>query len=265
MRGGYGIFYFPDYGGISNQLGQQAPFGGSLAYNAQNGYCVTFTGQTPAPGAAFGCNNNAQQTAALPAPGYPNFNPAIPPAGLSTLAVNRNEKNQQIQEYNLQLNKQIGKYDVLDVSYVGSKSDHLSTYYNYNIYQFGTGLQNFPTFGGITYNNYNGNANYNGLQVHFEHRQGTDLLVTGSYAYSHTLDDSPGSNLGSTSALYYNPAADYGSSLQDQRHVFSSSIVYQLPFGKGKRFAGGRKLLHQPGNWRMAAECDWAPGLRQSI
>ena len=25
LRGGYGIFYFPDYGGISNQLGQQAP------------------------------------------------------------------------------------------------------------------------------------------------------------------------------------------------------------------------------------------------
>lgn len=253
LRGGYGIFYFPDYGGISNQLGQQAPFGGSLAYNAQNGYCVTFTGQTPAPGAAFGCNNNAQQTAPLPAPGYPNFNPAIPPAGLSTLAVNRNEKNQQIQEYNLQLNKQIGKYDVLDVSYVGSKSDHLSTYYNYNIYQFGTGLQNFPTFGGITYNNYNGNANYNGLQVHFEHRQGTDLLVTGSYAYSHTLDDSPGSNLGSTSALYYNPAADYGSSLQDQRHVFSSSIVYQLPFGKGKRFAGDANYFTNLaiGGWQL--------------
>ena len=239
LRGGYGIFYFPDYGGISNQLGQQTPFGGSLAYNAQNGYCVTFTGQTPAPGTSFGCTSTAQQTTALPAPGYLNFNPAAPPAGLSTLAVNRNEKNQQIQEYNLQLNKQLGRFDVLDIAYVGSKSDHLSTYYNYNLYHFGTGLQNFPADGGITYNNYNGNANYNGLQVHYEHRQGNNLLVTGSYAFSHALDDSPGSNLSSTAPLYYNPGADYGSSLQDQRHVFSSSILYQLPFGKGQRFAGG--------------------------
>lgn len=238
LRGGYGIFYFPDYGGISNQLGQQVPFGGSLAYSAQNGYCVTFTGQTPAPGPAFGCDQSAKQATALPAPGFPNFNPATPPAGLSSLAVNRNDKNQQIQQWNLQLEQQVGKYDVLDIAYVGTKSNHLSTYYNYNLYQFGTGVQNFPKFGGITYNNYNGTANYNGLQLHYEHRQGNNLLVTGSYAWSHALDDSPGAALSSTAALYYNPQADYGNSLQDQRNVFSSSILYKLPFGHGQRYLG---------------------------
>ncbi len=243
VRGGYGIFYFPDYGGISNQLGQQTPFGGSLSYNAQNGYCVTFTGQTPGLLPNYGCNVSPQQNTALPAPGYPNFNPAAPPAGLSSLAVNRNDKNQEIQEFNLQVSQQLSRNDVLNAAYVGTLARHLSTYYNYNLYQFGTGLQNFPTFGGITYNNYNGVANYNGLQIHYEHRQGEDLLVTGSYAFSHSLDNSPGSEEGSTSALYYNPAADYGNSLQDQRHVFSSSIVYQLPFGKGKRFGGGANYV----------------------
>jgi len=236
LRGGYGIFYFPDYGGISNQLGQQTPFGGSLSYLAQNGYCVTFTGQTPAPGSTYGCNETPQQTTPLPLPGYPGFNPAAPPAGLSTLAVNRNDKNQQIQEWNLQLEQQLTTHDVLDIAYVGTKSDHLSTYYNYNLFQFGTGLQNFPTFGTITYNNYNGTANYNGLQLHFEHHQGSNLLVTASYAWSHALDDSPGSNLSSTTPLYYDPQADYGNSLQDERNVFSSSILYKLPFGRGQEF-----------------------------
>jgi hypothetical protein len=239
IRGGYGIFYFPDYGGIGNQLGQQTPFGGSVSYSAQNGYCVTFTGQTPAPGSTYGCTATPQQATPLPLPGYPNFNPAAPPAGLSTLAVNRNDKNQQIQEYNLQYEQQLTQHDVLDVAYVGTKSDHLSTFYNYNLFQFGTGVQNFPTFGTITYNNYNGNANYNGLQLHFEHHQGNNLLITGSYAWSHALDDSPGSEQGSTTPLYYNPAADYGNSLQDERHVFSSSILYKLPFGQGQRFGGG--------------------------
>jgi len=238
VRGGYGIFYFPDYGGINNQLGQQAPFGGSLSYNAQNGYCVTFTGQTPAVTNSYGCAVAPQQSTPLPAPGYPNFNRAAPPAGLTTLAVNRNDQNQQIQEFNLQLSHQLGLHDVFTAAYVGSVSRHLSTYYNYNLYQFGTGLQNFPTDGAITYNNYNGASNYNGLQLHFEHRQGNDLLVTASYSLSHALDDSPGSNLSSTIPLYYNPSADYGNSLQDQRQVFSSSIVYELPFGQGKRFGG---------------------------
>ncbi|MBW4039067.1 MAG: TonB-dependent receptor [Acidobacteria bacterium] len=239
LRGGYGIFYFPDYGGISNQLGQQTPFGGSVAYQAQNGYCMTFTGQTPAVGAPYGCNVSPQQAAPLPLPGYPNFNPAAPPVGLSTLAVNRNDKNQQIQEWNLQLEQQITPRDVFDIAYVGTKTDHLSTYYNYNLFQFGTGLQNFPNFGTITYNNYNGTANYNGLQLHYEHHQGNNLLITASYAWSHALDDSPGAELGSTAPLYYDPQADYGNSLQDQRHVFSSSILYHLPFGRGQRFDAG--------------------------
>jgi hypothetical protein len=236
LRGGYGIFYFPDYGGIDNQLGQQPPFGGSVSYLAQHGYCVTFTGQTPAPGSAYSCNQPAQQATPLPLPGYPNFNPATPPTGLTTLAVNRNDKNQQIQEWNLQLEQQLTQRDVLDIAYVGTKSDHLSTYYNYNLFQFGTALQNLPNLGTITFNNYNGTANYNGLQLHYEHHQGTDLLITGSYAWSHALDDSPGSNLSSTTPLYYDPTADYGNSLQDERHVFSSSILYKLPFGRGKMF-----------------------------
>jgi hypothetical protein len=240
LRGGYGIFYFPDYGGISNQLGQQVPFGGDLSYSAENGYCVTFTGQTPAPGSTYGCNATPQQTMPLPLPGFPGFDPTHPPAGLNTLAVNRNDKNQQIQEWNLQLEQQLTSRDVLDIAYVGTKSDHLSTYYSYNLFQFGTGLQNFPTLGTITYNNYNGSSNYNGLQLHFEHHQGNNLLVTASYAWSHALDDSPGSQLGtsSTAPLYYDPQADYGNSLQDERHVFSSSILYKLPFGRGQEIGG---------------------------
>jgi hypothetical protein len=237
LRGGYGIFYFPDYGGINNQLGQQAPFGGSVAYLAQHGYCVTFTGQTPAPGTPYGCTQPAQQATPLPLPGYPNFNPAVPPSGLSTLAVNRNDGNQQIQEWNLQLEQQLTQHDVLDIAYVGTRSNHLSTYYNYNLFQFGTAFQNLPNLGTIMFNNYNGTANYNGLQLHFEHHQGTNLLITASYAWSHALDDSPGSNLSSTTPLYYDPKADYGNSLQDERHVFSSSILYHLPFGRGQMFA----------------------------
>ncbi|MFZ0274049.1 MAG: TonB-dependent receptor [Acidobacteriaceae bacterium] len=238
VRGGYGIFYFPDYGGISNQLGQQIPFGGSVSYGANIGYCVTFTGQTAAPGTAFGCDASAQQATPLPAPGFPGFNAAKPPAGLSTIAVNRNNANQQIQEWNLQAEQQLGKYDVVDLAYVGTKSDHLSTYYPYNIYQFGTGLQNFPTYGSITYEDYDGAANYNGLQLHYQHRQGNNLLVTGSYSWSHALDDSPGAAQSSTAPLYYNPKADYGNSLNDQRNVFSSSILYKLPFGRGQMILG---------------------------
>jgi hypothetical protein len=254
VRGGYGVFYYVDYGGIDNQLGEQAPFGGSNDYLATNGYCVTFTGQLPAasPLATDGGYNCTGYTApstvvtALPARGYVNFNPAAPPAGTSMIAVNTHNPNSMVQEWNLQLEQQFGTNNVVNIAYVGTRGSNLSTYYPYNLNQFVTGKQNFPGLGGINYNNYNGISNYDGLQLHAEHRAANGLVGTASYAWSHTLDDSPGAFQGQTAALYYNPLASYGNSNQDQRQAFSSSILYELPFGRGQRFAGN---ISRPMDW----------------
>jgi hypothetical protein len=129
------MYYFPTYGGVANQLGQQPPYGGSVSYSARLGYCVTFTGQTPTPGSNSyaSCRVPSEnQTTALPQPGFPNFNPAAPPAGLSTLAVNRNNQYSDIQEWNLQLQQQIARNDVVDIAYAANTVHHLPSYYAYN-------------------------------------------------------------------------------------------------------------------------------------
>ncbi len=241
LHGGYGIFYFPDYGGIDNQLGQQAPFGGHTTIFDRDGYCVTFTGQT-AKGAPYTCPGYTVGTAAtmpLPQPGFTNFDPNNPPAGSSGIAVDPNSRNSRLQEYNMQLQQQLGSKDVVSISYVGTHADHLSTYYPYNTYNFSQPTLPFPSLGGISLNLYSGISWYNGLQTHYEHRQG-NALVTASYTWSHALDNSPDA-FGSGSAIsdYALPFANYGNSSQDQRHIFAGSAVYNLPFGKGQTFAGG--------------------------
>ncbi|MGA7342776.1 MAG: carboxypeptidase-like regulatory domain-containing protein, partial [Terracidiphilus sp.] len=268
VRGGYGIFYYLDYGGINNQLGEQAPFGGSNDYLASNGYCVTFTGQlnqaTVATGTDYNCNgytSPATVVTPLPARGYVNFNPAAPPAGTSMIAVNTHNPNSMVQEWNLQLEQQIGANNVVNIAYVGTRGSNLSTYYPYNINQFTTGKQNFPGLGSINYNNYNGISNYDGLQLHAEHRAASGLTGTVSYAWSHTLDDSPGAFQDQTAALYYDPQAGYGNSSQDQRQVFSSSILYLLPFGRGQRFAGN---ISRPMDWLVGGWQTSLIGLVQS-
>ena len=257
LHGGYGIFYFPDYGGISNQLGQQQPFGGSAAYYAFNGFCGTFTGQTATPGTAYHCPAYTSGTAAttpLPGAGIPNFNPNSPPSSFNGLAVNQNNKHSRIQEYNLQLQQQFGPRDVFSAAYVGTYSDRLSTYYNYNTYAIGATTKPFPNLGGITYENYNGSGNYNGLQLHFEHRA-TNFTATGAYTWSHALDNSVSAFGGTTPVilLYYNQQANYGNATQDERHVFSSSFVYNLPFGHGQQFLGGANHLVDlaVGGWQV--------------
>jgi len=89
------MFYFPDYGGIGNQLGEQVPFAGSSSYPATNGYCTTFTGQlgtspTPNPvDGGYNCNGYTSPTTvaygatgdtgiALPGRAIVGFNPAHP-------------------------------------------------------------------------------------------------------------------------------------------------------------------------------------------
>jgi Carboxypeptidase regulatory-like domain len=260
LRGGYGIFYYPDFGGIDNQLGEQIPFGGSNSYSAANGYCTTFTGQltqTPANnGNDYNCLGYTSPAAVayssggtgspLPARGFPNFNPNSPPAGTSMIAVNTKNENSTVQEWNLQIERQIGSSDVANIAYVGTHGSKLSSYYPYNINQFGTGIQNFPGLGSINYNDYNGISNYNGLQLHEEHRVSNGLIATFSFAWAHALDDSTGAFQGQTAALYYAPLLGYGNSSEDQRRVFSSSMLYQMPFGRGQRWGGS---VARPVDW----------------
>jgi len=254
LRGGFGLFYFLDYGGIGNQLGEQLPFAGHSDYYAKNGYCVTFTGQLSSvtPNAADGGYNcsgytsPAAATTALPSRMVVPLNPLSPPSGLSMIAVNTHNENSQVMEWNLQLERQLGSRDVFTVSYVGTEGGHLSSYYPYNNNQFGTGLQNFPTLGSINYNNYDGKSNYAGLQAHEEHRSGNNLVATFSYAWGHALDDSTGAFQGQTAAVYSNPMLDWGNSNEDQRQIFSASILYKLPFGRGQQFAGA---VSRPVDW----------------
>ncbi|MFY9853046.1 MAG: TonB-dependent receptor, partial [Terracidiphilus sp.] len=100
--------------------------------------------------------------------------------------------------------------------------------------------------GSINYNNYNGVSHYDGLQLHAEHHATNGLVATFSYAWSHTLDDSGGAFQGGTSELYYDSMASYGNSAEDTRQIFSSSLLYKLPFGRGQRFDGN---VSRPVDW----------------
>ena len=260
VHGGYGIFYFPDYGGISNQLGQQQPFGGSVGFNAYSGYCISLTGiANPggAPSGSYNCPYNANAPAPYngqPQPGFANFDPNNPTSTYNGLAVDPSNNHSMMQEWNIQIQRQLGSNSVASLAYVGTHGSRLSTYYNYNTYLPGVRTKPFPNVGGITLNDYDGSSNYNGLQAHLEHR-GTSYTATASYAWSHALDDSVSAYGGTAESflVYGNHQVNYGNATQDQRHVFSASVVAYLPFGHGKRFAANvpRALDALIGGWQF--------------
>ena len=74
-----------------------------------------------------------------------------------------------------------------------------------------------------------GISNYDALQVNVNKRFSHGLQVTGSYTFSHTLDEQSGLGLFYNGNDPNNPISSYGNSDFDRTHVFSFSYHYELP------------------------------------
>jgi hypothetical protein len=74
-----------------------------------------------------------------------------------------------------------------------------------------------------------GVSTYNALQVSVNKRLSRGLQVTGSYTYSHTLDEQSGLGLFYNGNDPNNPHSSYGNSDFDRTHIFTVSYHYDLP------------------------------------
>lgn len=268
LRGGYGIFYFLDRGGIGNQLSNNPGYNGVSSYTAANGFRITFTGQGPANN-----NDNTAATAALPLPPFgPSSVDLLNPTNVNLIAVPINNQTSDVQQWNLQLQQQLDHATSVNIAYVGNKSDHLMTWFNLNSPVLGgTGTGLYPNRGTIDEGLAGGTSKYAGLQVFINRQMAAGLQATVAYTWSHALDDSNGafktgtSNPGSRIFIENgapNLRGNYASSDQDQRHVFVASTIYQLPVGRGKMFGKGmnRGLDEIVGGWQLNSIVTLASG-----
>ncbi|ABF40551.1 TonB-dependent receptor [Candidatus Koribacter versatilis Ellin345] len=100
-----------------------------------------------------------------------------------------------------------------------------------------------------------GTSSYNALQLDVNHRYSNGLSLRGVYTWSKTLDD--GDSLNQTTAnnapgLVSNPydiKADWGPATYDVRNLGVISAVYELPFGRGKRFLASSNSF---ANWTVS-------------
>jgi hypothetical protein len=170
-------------------------------------------------------------------------------------AENLNFKQGRIQQFNLNIERQLPGDVLLTLGYAGARSSHLLTDdFNVNLtsptacgnvagYTLGCGAPPtpWPNFGFIYDVFDNGHSRYDSLQVRAETKSSHGLYALVSYTYSKNFDsgmpDGLGSNIG---ALYYPlPGAatmDKGFSQINLTHNFTASVVYGLPFGKGKHW-----------------------------
>lgn len=247
IRGGYGLSYvhFNRLGG-ENLLALNGPHvvGATVAQGAvspTNPLCVgdNFLGcfrPTPA-GYPTGLVDTSRFT---PLTARINYTP-------------RDTKSTYVQSYHISLQRELVRNLLLDVAYVGNVTRNLIILADFNQARpnnatdpvNGTSLQArrpIPGFSFIQASYAGGEANYNALQIKLERRFSDGLYLLNSFTFSKAIDNAPGHlevSSGDNSRINIRDLqSERGLSNYDQPFNNTTSVVFDLPFGKGRRFGG---------------------------
>jgi hypothetical protein len=257
VRGGYGIVHDSAWNQGGQGLWQNPPY---YAEVDPPGYLFSFN--NPVGSLSGGFLLAAGTPSTTPVAGGAVYNAPVNPQLYSGTiqSQNRNFKQGVIQQFNLNVERQLPGNVVLTVGYGGSRSAHiLVSQLNENIsspsacgvvagYTVGCGFPSFPyaaAFQSVDTNNSIGAARYDSLQVKAETksvRHGLYALL--GYTYSRNFDSGLTDGLGTNPGAMYYPLPgfnklDWGLSQLNLNDSFTASVIYDLPFGKGKRYGSG--------------------------
>jgi hypothetical protein len=144
-----------------------------------------------------------------------------------------------------------------------------------DLYGFSSLLQPYSQFtGGLNVFDSNDYSNYHGLQMIFKRRITNGLGFQLAYTLSQSKDNrswdpslstvSTGSVQSASSTPFdlRDRRLNYTWSDFDRRHVLQGTYVYELPFGKGKRFAPDipKALDYVIGGWQLSGTLFWSSG-----
>ncbi len=91
-------------------------------------------------------------------------------------------------------------------------------------------------FAEVDYKTSGGSDSYNALQTSLTRRLSSGLTLNAQYTLSKSFGNTSGSNEARTSANPFDFNADRSVNNFDVRNTFNLSALYELPFGKGKRY-----------------------------
>ncbi len=255
VRAGYAMFHDSSWNQGGQGLWENAPFFAETdAFAFTVGGCASQTAACAGSVLPFQFGQNVSQ-------GFtPIFTqPPDPATFTGTIqSQNLNFKQGRVQQFNLNVERELPGGVVLTAGYAGSRSHHiLVDGSNLNVsspgacgvvpgYTLGCGIPAAPfgPFTTITATADAGNARYDSLQIKAETksiRHGLYFLL--GYTYARNFDSGFNDGLGSSAGVTYWPLpgtnrADWSLSQVQLNHNFTTSLLYDLPFGKGKKFGG---------------------------
>jgi len=258
VRGGFGTSYVHyTRAGSGDILGINAPQAQFASVTqiapSTTDHCSPLPAQIIAVGATTpSCYATVDQ-------GFPSalvtaFNPATD----NITWVPKNTRDSYVESYFLGAQQQLAKNTLLDVAYVGSRGLKLQGFVNGNqknpALGFARPFTNWPSDITEALNEFY--SNYNALQVRYEQRFVGGLTLLNSFTWEHSLDNASASLEGNTPAPQdaNNLAGDYAQSDYNLPIANITSLVYELPFGHGRKYLSSSKGVTDSllGGWQVS-------------
>jgi hypothetical protein len=250
IRGGFGMSYV-HY--------TRAGSGNILAINAPQALFVSVVQSTPST--ANKCPSGAPATSCYTTSdqGYPGtlvttFNPATD----NITYVPKNKRDSYVESYFLSVQRELKKNILVDVAYVGNHGLKLEGFLNANQKNPANNFARpyaWPSDITAAINEFY--SNYNALQVRYEQRSVAGLTLLNSFTWSHSLDNASASLEANSPSPQdaNNTAADYSQSDYNLPIANVTSLVYELPFGRGRKFMNSSNFLVDGalGGWQLSA------------
>ena len=191
-----------------------------------------------------------------------------PTGSASSLATTGHQ--QAVYNYNISIQRAVGRGAILDIGYSGSQSRHLLWQRNINPVPLGANFLNvnpqnrdlsttssvlpanflrpYQGFGDILVYEFGNSSNYNALLVSFQKRMSHGLSFSTSYTWSKVLDASDAYN-GQVDAFVSAKSRNYGVAGFDRHQVYNANFYWAMP----KLIKGNARLLRLAANgWELA-------------
>lgn len=204
----------------------------------------------------------------LPLPKVPNLQD---PTQLTQLfwAFDPKMKMAQSMQWSLGIQRELRSDLLLDVSYVGSRTNRMMNPINANEAVPGPGpLQPRrplyainPVIQDVNYRTNFGASKYHSLQVNLEKSYGHGLTGHIAWTWSHNMSNTVGPNSGGPPQNSACTACEWGPVNEDRRHMVVINHVYELPFGTGRQFVSKGPLSYIIGNWDLSGVWTMYTGL----
>ena len=171
----------------------------------------------------------------------------------------KNNKASYVESYFLSIQRALFKNSLIDVAYVGNHGVKLEGFLNANQKNpslgFARPFANWPS--DITEAANEFYSNFNSLQVKYEQRFTGGLSLLNDFAWERAMDNASASLEGNTPSVQdgNNLRADYAQSDYNLPLANITSLVYELPFGRGRHFMSNDNFFVDGvlGGWQISA------------